>query len=382
MGTRSNSHNHTQTLKRANNKKRLLLAALGVLGSVSIAMNIWLVSARLFESQDKTSKVQDQVITQPLHQSRSQSETTTAPNSLPRPQVAAPREPASPQSAPSHKDNAVISSELALHSDDNTLVFPLPIVMEKPVFDASPSARANAKAPDLELLSTSQGSRASQTLWLEQMGTRLPICGSSIDAASSIEACPPIIPRTYQGQPLVRGQFSSKDAYFFYGPDAKIGRYLIVMDRDLKQIRAAFDFGSYLIGPQTKPGVEDLITQSLLWAARENDTLFIANAHSSYSENSGGKNAYLTAIDLHTRKILWRSMPRVANASTFEIIGDTIVSGYGFTKEPDYLYMIDKTTGGVVNRVLLKTGPENVLRGSGQRLLVTTYDTNYVFKIR
>ncbi len=374
MGIRSRSEH--QEPKRATDKKRLLLAVLGVLGTVSITVNIWLVSAGLFESKRNKGRHANSIAKdpEPKPDSISISDALPGQNSKLMDDSPSPRPPISRQ------DRAVISSELVIDTDNNTLVFPLPTVIVKPDFDATPTARENVKGPDLELLSTSQGSRASQTLWLSRMGAHLPVCAPVKSAAAN--ACPEIIPRTYQNQPLVRGQLSRKDAYFFYGPEASTTRFLVVMDRDLKHIRGAFDFGSFLIGPQTKPGAEDLITQNLLWAACENNTLYIANAHSSYSENSGGRNAYLTAIDLRTRKIRWRSAPRVANASTFEIIGDTIVSGHGFTKEPDYLYMIDKATGGVVNRILLKTGPEVVLRGSGQKLLVTTYDTNYVFKIR
>jgi hypothetical protein len=48
-----------------------------------------------------------------------------------------------------------------------------------------------------------------------------------------------------------------------------------------------------------------------------------------------GRNAYLSAIDLGTKKTLWRSPALVANARTFVVTGDHIVAGYGFTAEPD-----------------------------------------------
>ena len=76
-------------------------------------------------------------------------------------------------------------------------------------------------------------------------------------------------------------------------------------------------------------------------------------------------NAYLTAIDVGTDAVLWRSAPLVANADTFEIIGDRIVTGYGFTAEPDWLYVLDRGTGAVTGGIPLASGPEFIMRPEG-----------------
>jgi hypothetical protein len=49
------------------------------------------------------------------------------------------------------------------------------------------------------------------------------------------------------------------------------------------------------------------------------------------------------------------------------------VSGYGFTAEPDFLYLLDRRTGGVLDRLALPTGPE-IVRKRGNKLHVRTYD--------
>ena len=54
----------------------------------------------------------------------------------------------------------------------------------------------------------------------------------------------------------------------------------------------------------------------------------------------------------------------VANARTFVVTGDLIVAGYGFTAEPDFLYLLDRRTGKVLDRLPVASAPEIVkLRG-------------------
>ena len=48
--------------------------------------------------------------------------------------------------------------------------------------------------------------------------------------------------------------------------------------------------------------------------------------------------------------------------TTSSLLDDTIVSGYGFTAEPDYLYAIDRATGKVKGRLLLPSAPQRIAR--------------------
>ena len=56
-------------------------------------------------------------------------------------------------------------------------------------------------------------------------------------------------------------------------------------------------------------------------------------------------------------------------------------SGYGFTAEPDFLFVLDMKTGEVVEKTKVKSGPEVILDKSGE-LYVRTYDHDYVFGVR
>ena len=59
---------------------------------------------------------------------------------------------------------------------------------------------------------------------------------------------------------------------------------------------------------------------------------------------------------------------------------NTIVTGYGFTAEPDYLYALDRATGQVKGRLLLPSAPERIAR-HGNVLTVDTYDHRVVVRV-
>jgi hypothetical protein len=122
-----------------------------------------------------------------------------------------------------------------------------------------------------------------------------------------------------------------------YGNDGSSGRYVVSPGR------YAFDFGKYA------------------WPPR-------------------GLNGYLNAIDLKTKKLLWRSPTQVANAEDFVMLNTVLVSGYGFTDEPDYLYAISRKTGRVVARLPLPNAPEHITR-RGSTLYVRTYDHDLVVRV-
>jgi hypothetical protein len=71
----------------------------------------------------------------------------------------------------------------------------------------------------------------------------------------------------------------------------------------------------------------------------------------------GGQNAYITAIDPGSREILWRSRSLVSNSENFIIAGDTIVTGYGFSAESDYISLLNRLTGEVMEIYSVPSAP-------------------------
>ena len=137
--------------------------------------------------------------------------------------------------------------------------------------------------------------------------------------------------------------------------------------------RYAYDFWRYALPPRIAPGEREFVYEEVIFAKEAAGVLYTETAHSTYARSSYGLNAYLNAVDLKTKKLRWRSPALVANAGNFVLLGDTIVAGYGFTSEPDYLYAVDRRTGRVQGRLLLPSSPERIAR-HGNVLAVDTYD--------
>jgi hypothetical protein len=142
------------------------------------------------------------------------------------------------------------------------------------------------------------------------------------------------------------------------------------------------DFRKYAWAPRIAPGEREFAYQQVVWArATDFGVLFVETAHSTYAKSTYGLNGYLSAIDLKTKRLRWRSPAQVANALDFVMLNRTLISGYGFTSEPDYLYAIDIKTGKVRGRLLLPSAPETIARHLHNMLTVTTYDHRLVVRV-
>ena len=107
---------------------------------------------------------------------------------------------------------------------------------------------------------------------------------------------------------------------------------------------------------------------------------YVSTSHLTYAAQTKGRNAYLSAIDVVEKKTIWRSAALVANARTFVVTGNLIVAGYGFTAEADLLYLLDRRTGGVLDRMPVPSAPEIHKLRDG-RLHVRTYDRRLVVRL-
>lgn len=187
------------------------------------------------------------------------------------------------------------------------------------------------------------------------------------------------LPQSYAGLRLVKAIRQARTVLAVYGPDFASGRVLVALDAS-GRVRYALDFATYAYAPVTAPGDREFVYQQVVWAAEAGGTLYVETAHSTYARSSGSLNGYLTALDLATRKVKWRSPALVANAGTFELYGGVIVTGYGFTAEPDYLWLLDRRTGKPVARAVTPSAPELIVR-KGSLLYVRTYDHDLVVKL-
>jgi len=144
---------------------------------------------------------------------------------------------------------------------------------------------------------------------------------------------------------------------------------------------AFLDFSAYRLAPDNLPSDLQFVDQSVQWAEVKDGVLYISHGHRTYARSSKGMNAYITALDLLTAELRWRSEPLVAGAANFVLDGAFILTGYGFTAEPDNLVVLERRSGKTVSRVKVDSAPE-YLFVQGRRLLVRTYDTDYEFDLR
>ncbi len=168
--------------------------------------------------------------------------------------------------------------------------------------------------------------------------------------------------------------------FLLYGVDWSSARYLLAYD-DFERFRYGFDFKNYAWPPRIAPGEREFVYEEIVWAREADGVLYVENAHWTYARSSYGLNGYITAIDLKARRALWRSPALVANARRFVVAGDYLVTGYGFTAEPDFLYLLDRRRGRVLERLRLPSAPERIIR-RGDKIFVRTYDHDVVVELR
>ncbi len=117
----------------------------------------------------------------------------------------------------------------------------------------------------------------------------------------------------------------------------------------------------------------------VMFAQLVGKTLVVELAYNGYAKESGGKNGYFVAYDAASGALFWVSDPLTGNAWEALVSGGSIVTGYGFTAEPDFVFVLDLATGKTEQKIPVKSGPE-LMRLKEDRLFVRTYDTDYVFK--
>jgi hypothetical protein len=61
--------------------------------------------------------------------------------------------------------------------------------------------------------------------------------------------------------------------------------------------------------------------------------------------------------------------------------GNRLVTGYEFTREPDFVYAVDRATGQVLDRLPVHDAPERITR-RGDELRIVTYSRSLVVRLR
>lgn len=139
------------------------------------------------------------------------------------------------------------------------------------------------------------------------------------------------------------------------------------------------DFSDYQYADDFRPEDKDFVEQEIRSAAVYEGILYVSVFHYTYAESSP-HNGYIAAISPEDGQVLWKTEPLTCNSLNFEILGDVICCGYGFTAEDDYLYQLDRHTGKRIGQIPLVSKADYIIF-KDDRLFVRTYNTDYVFQV-
>lgn len=100
-----------------------------------------------------------------------------------------------------------------------------------------------------------------------------------------------------------------------------------------------------------------LVAHDLLLVGR---TLYFNEACQSYAAYAKGQCSQVVAVDVSgAPKVLWKSAPKRSN-DLMLVAGDYLLTGYGFTDERDFVYVLDRKTGKTVTSKAVKKAPSLV----------------------
>lgn len=236
----------------------------------------------------------------------------------------------------------------------------LPVGDLTPYVLPDPSLKKSSQSSTITLkqLSVKQNEIIDEGNWFYSNELMIPLYLHPDQGTNTTRMAPyklsPKVPLVTGNLKLIKGINDANGNIYLYGTSHLDVRYMVITDNQDSKVLHFLDFGNYLgVG---KTGFDDWL-MSIRWAAIEDNILYVSNTHPTYAETTNGINALITAIDLSDYQALWRSDYLVSNAYNFEIIGDNIVCGYGFTAEPDFIYILDKYTGKKLHTIKVATGP-------------------------
>ena len=239
--------------------------------------------------------------------------------------------------------------------------------------------KQSARPPKLVVASKVANSITDTDAWFRDNNLEKPSLQLPNPRMGTKGNVPPTIPSEVDGLPLARAIKDGDHFVASYGELYSGGRLVLVLDAQ-GSIVGSYDFAAWARSPKDRKADAQFTEQGVNWARVRDGVLFVCTGHGTYAKSSGGLTGYLSALDVKSGDLLWRSDAVVCNARNFLYEDGYIIAGYGFTAEPDFMYVVDAKNGKTVQKLRIKSGPDFILR-KGSQLFVRTYDTNYVFDV-
>lgn len=184
------------------------------------------------------------------------------------------------------------------------------------------------------------------------------------------------------GIPLPEGFPYSDDTYSYsVVNNADEGELsLTVTNNETGSLEGNYYFDEFLEPTDQGTGMfADFTTPYIHYAAVKDNVLYVSLGHMTYASANPHK-AYMVAIDMVSGQTLWKSDDQVCGGCNFVILGDSIYCGYGFTAEPDFIYVLNIKNGKVQQKIKVKSAPDYFIVRDGY-MYVLTYNTEYLYKI-
>jgi hypothetical protein len=147
------------------------------------------------------------------------------------------------------------------------------------------------------------------------------------------------------------------------------GRYLVTALGE-RTIEGILDLDALRHPPNPDPKWAQFAEQDVTHAVLDGERLYVCNGGGSYASEVHGKKGYVTLLDRASGKVIWRS-PALVCFREIALLGDYLVTAYGFTKEPNALYLLRTSDGTIAASAPLDSTPEQVEVDNGQILVRT-----------
>ncbi|MBN2620293.1 hypothetical protein JXB22_04305 [candidate division WOR-3 bacterium] len=118
----------------------------------------------------------------------------------------------------------------------------------------------------------------------------------------------------------------------------------------------------------------------MCWFEAIDDLVYFNATYNGYADIRDNKTGYLYCLDTTNGGIKWATKNLISSYCGFTAYKDHLLTGYGFTAEPDFLYIVDRFNGDVTQTIPIKTAHEHIII-KNEKCYVRTYNMNYIFTI-